>query len=314
MCGITARALKTCAITFTSQQRSHSDVGVCSSPSTAMPALEQKRSIRPCRPMTCATSRATSASRETSTATAVPRISSATCAAPRAFTSATTTAFAPSAANRRHSARPMPSAPPVTTTTLSATITPDVSRMPPRKHGVFSWVFVLSWLTANGESLASHRDGRGAPMARRDDREYREYLSEEQRSQRGPQRGSRVGVERGCIARRMQPDFRHGLLTQREPADRVVGEVDELDYVFGNFHDAVARRHVLAFLDDEQLSFAGDEGGAHGAVGASVLAEADELHRRLRGRGNGGERLAERGAGRHDWQCAARSAAWNTNR
>src|SRR6185295_18308141 len=37
-------------------------------------------------------------------------------------------------------------------------------------------------------------------MARRDDREYREYLREEQRSQRG------------CIARRMQPDFHHGLL------------------------------------------------------------------------------------------------------
>ena len=68
------------------------------------------------------------------------------------------------------------------------------------------------------ESLASHRDGRGAPPARRDDREpgppprvvcavgwqYREYLSEEQRSQRG------------CIARRMQPDFHHGLLI--EPA------------------------------------------------------------------------------------------------
>ncbi len=50
-------------------------------------------------------------------------------------------------------------------------------------------------------------------MARRDDREYREYLSEEQRRQRGPQRGSRVGVERGCIARRMRPDFRHGLLS-----------------------------------------------------------------------------------------------------
>ncbi len=66
---------------------------------------------------------------------------------------------------------------------------------------------------ASGESLASHRDGRGAPLARRDDREYREYLTEEQRSQRrGPQRGSRVGVERGCIARRMQPDFHHGLL------------------------------------------------------------------------------------------------------
>src|SRR5712692_1888708 len=55
-------------------------------------------------------------------------------------------------------------------------------------------------LAARGESLASHRDGRGAPPARRDDREYREYLSEEQRSRRG------------CIARRMQPDFHHGLL------------------------------------------------------------------------------------------------------
>ncbi len=56
-------------------------------------------------------------------------------------------------------------------------------------------------LTARGESLASHRDGRGAPLARRDDREpgppprvvcavgwqYRQYLSEEQPSQRrGP--------------------------------------------------------------------------------------------------------------------------------
>ena len=57
-----------------------------------------------------------------------------------------------------------------------------------------------SLLAARGESLASHRDGRGAPPARRDDREYREYLREEQRSQRG------------CIARRLQPDFCHGLL------------------------------------------------------------------------------------------------------
>jgi flavoprotein len=37
-------------------------------------------------------------------------------------------------------------------------------------------------------------------MTRRDDREYREYLREEQRSQRG------------CIAGRMQSDFYHGLL------------------------------------------------------------------------------------------------------
>ena len=53
-------------------------------------------------------------------------------------------------------------------------------------------------LAARGESLASHRDGRGAPPARRDDRAYREYVSEEQRRRRG------------CIARRMQPDFHHG--------------------------------------------------------------------------------------------------------
>ncbi len=60
-------------------------------------------------------------------------------------------------------------------------------------------------LAARGESLASHRDGRGAPRARRDDREYRLYLREEQRR------------PRGCIARRMQPDFYHGLLrTARE--------------------------------------------------------------------------------------------------
>ena len=37
-------------------------------------------------------------------------------------------------------------------------------------------------------------------MTRRDDREYREYLREEQRSQRG------------CIAGRMQLEFHHGLL------------------------------------------------------------------------------------------------------
>jgi diphthine-ammonia ligase len=78
-------------------------------------------------------------------------------------------------------------------------------------------------LTIRGESLASHRDGRGAPPARRDpppprlrrglaevrthgartkadDREYREYLSEEQRRRRR------------CIARRMQPDVHRGLL------------------------------------------------------------------------------------------------------
>src|SRR5688572_1496312 len=55
-------------------------------------------------------------------------------------------------------------------------------------------------LAARGGSPASHRDERGARLARRDDREYREYLREEQRRQAG------------CIARRMQRDFHHGLL------------------------------------------------------------------------------------------------------
>jgi hypothetical protein len=46
--------------------------------------------------------------------------------------------------------------------------------------------------------------------------QYREYLNEEQRSQtRGPQRGSRVGVEEGCSAGRMQLEFHHGLLINR---------------------------------------------------------------------------------------------------
>ena len=41
-------------------------------------------------------------------------------------------------------------------------------------------------------------------MARREEGEYREYATDEQRSQpRGPQRGSRVGVEQGCPAREL---------------------------------------------------------------------------------------------------------------
>src|SRR5712691_6503379 len=68
-------------------------------------------------------------------------------------------------------------------------------------------------LAARGESLASHRDGRGAPMARRDDGEYREYLTEEQRSQRG------------CIARRMQPDFHYGLLRRSQRSARLAEAV-----------------------------------------------------------------------------------------
>ena len=56
-------------------------------------------------------------------------------------------------------------------------------------------------LAARGESPARHRGRRCARLARRDEREYREYLNEEQRSQTG------------CSAGRMQPEFHHGLLS-----------------------------------------------------------------------------------------------------
>ena len=55
----------------------------------------------------------------------------------------------------------------------------------------------------------------GTPAERRDDRAYREYVREEQRSQRPgppPRVFQRGGVERGCIAGRMQLEFHRGLL------------------------------------------------------------------------------------------------------
>jgi hypothetical protein len=77
------------------------------------------------------------------------------------------------------------------------------------------WLPFPSGLAARGESPASHRGRPGAPLTRRDDREYREYLREEQRSQTGAPtaRTVRRGVERGCIAGRMQLEFHHGLLS-----------------------------------------------------------------------------------------------------
>ena len=67
---------------------------------------------------------------------------------------------------------------------------------------------------ARGESPSLHRGGRSARIAGRETREYRGYLSVEQRREaRGPQRGIRVGVQKGCRVRRMQTDFYHGLLS-----------------------------------------------------------------------------------------------------
>ena len=54
--------------------------------------------------------------------------------------------------------------------------------------------------SARGETPAQHRDGRGARRSRREEGEYREYSTDEQRR------------AAGCIARRMPWAFRHGLL------------------------------------------------------------------------------------------------------
>src|SRR5438309_7929108 len=70
-------------------------------------------------------------------------------------------------------------------------------------------------------------------MARREERAYREYVSDEQRSQpRGPQRGSRVGVEEGCPARdlcdeSLLRDTRHIALTLAPSSCRRSGHFDE---------------------------------------------------------------------------------------
>ena len=65
-----------------------------------------------------------------------------------------------------------------------------------------------SLLVSRLRSSLLHRGRRGARLARREEGEYRDYATDEQRSQaRGPQRGSRVGVQKGCIAGRLQTNF-----------------------------------------------------------------------------------------------------------
>ena len=63
--------------------------------------------------------------------------------------------------------------------------------------------FGRTTLAVRGESPAWHREWRCARLARRDAEEYRQYSTEEQRSQAG------------CGAARMQRDFHHGLLVHR---------------------------------------------------------------------------------------------------
>ena len=83
-------------------------------------------------------------------------------------------------------------------------------------------------------------------MTRRDDREYREYLREEQRSQRG------------CIAGRMQLEFRHGLLTDDRAlllANRVAILALALVPVWFAVHDVPLVQFIVLFQAKLVASF-----------------------------------------------------------
>src|SRR5207247_4465221 len=86
---------------------------------------------------------------------------------------------------------------------------------PSRRYLSISPIEEPTCRAARGESPASHRGRRGAPLTRRDDREYRQYLREEQRTPVPRLRWEREVLLRssqwGCIAGRMQLEFHHGL-------------------------------------------------------------------------------------------------------
>src|SRR6266496_1397648 len=141
-------------------------------------------------------------------------------------------------------------------------------------------------LAARGESPASHRGRRCARMARREERAYREYVSDEQRSQtRGPQRGSRVGVEEGCSAGRMQLEFHHGLLCYRmRSTDRVGtewgrsrdGPYSYLSALTGSSRVARLAGHTHAAIDTTIISSAIDPmvTGSRGLVCTSRICSS----------------------------------------
>src|ERR1043166_1585049 len=90
-------------------------------PVAPIPALEQKISIRPTALVTVSTMNFTWDSLETSQQKNAPRPSSSSCRTLKPLSSSTSaqaTRRAPSLANLRQSARPIPLAPPVTTTTF----------------------------------------------------------------------------------------------------------------------------------------------------------------------------------------------------
>src|SRR6266702_8699639 len=124
--GSSSRAARTCAITLTSQESAQSASLASGPPMRAIPAFAQYKSISPSSALAASTSAATpssdAASAGTATARPPPEASHdrATAVTAAAFRSLSTT-LAPSAANRRASAAPMPLPAPVTTTPAPVT-------------------------------------------------------------------------------------------------------------------------------------------------------------------------------------------------
>src|SRR5471030_860667 len=105
-------------MTLISQIRCQRSLETSVPPPMPMPALEQKRSIAPCSVSTVSIRCLISASFPTLVVNAIPPISFAVAVAPSPLISEQTTSLAPSVANLRAKARPIPLAAPVTTTIL----------------------------------------------------------------------------------------------------------------------------------------------------------------------------------------------------
>src|SRR4051812_13164664 len=127
MDGRAALAACTWAMRLTLRVMAQSAGGASMPRPKATPALEQKRSTGPKADSAAATREATAAASVTSASTATAGTSREAATASAPWRSDTTMPAAPSAANRRAKAAPIPRPAPVTTTTLSRTCMPTTS-------------------------------------------------------------------------------------------------------------------------------------------------------------------------------------------
>jgi hypothetical protein len=120
MTGATALRPVNAAVSVTSSVRVHPSRAKRSiGPTLVAKAFDTSTSIRRCAAAVRSTSACTAAASPTSTASKTPAVAPAT-SRPRSRSTSATTTRAPSAANARAVAAPMPDAPPVTITTRPA--------------------------------------------------------------------------------------------------------------------------------------------------------------------------------------------------